>query len=138
DLPVFVEAPAATDVEVAAAIQSQPRGPSPAPVEPAQPAARARREVPSPPDVRRKGHRPLVLALLGGCLGLFLLLGGGGAFLAWFAWSHDLIPGLGDNGDWPEPTLGGGPLGTTPPEALLTLHVSGVDENTREAIQDQL
>jgi hypothetical protein len=140
DLPVFVEAPAAADVEVApaAAIHSQPCGPSQPPFEPVAPPARARGEAAAPPDVRRKSHRPLVLALLGGCLGLSLLLAVGGGFLAWFAWSRDLIPGLGDSGDSPEPSLVGGPMAATPPEALVTLHISGADESTREAIQDQL
>ncbi len=136
DLPVLVEAPAnVVEVAPADAIQPEPGKPSPPPAEPAPPHPRP---AAAAPDVRRRSNRPLVLALVGGCLGLFLLLAVGGGLLAWFAWSHDLIPGLGDSGGWPEPSLAGGPMAATPRESLVTLHISGADEATREAIQDQL
>ncbi len=141
DLPVFVEGPDAAESEgdPEAAIRSQPRLPSPPPpVEPARPRGRAETGALPTPDVRRRSNRPLVLALLGGCLGLILLAVVGSAALTWLVWSRDRTAGRAADGEWPEPSLPGGPLARAFPGTAVTLHVLGADEDTREDIQDQL
>jgi uncharacterized protein YjiS (DUF1127 family) len=75
-----------------------------------------------------------LLGLAAGCLLLSLLAVGAGGALVWWAWPRPAEA----EGDWPAPNALGGPAGTYPPEQVLTLHVAGVEANTREAILDKL
>jgi hypothetical protein len=108
-----------------AALQHQPRPQSPLP-----PQVEAVR----PPPLQRKRKGPLLLGLAAGCLMLLLLALGAGGALAWWWWPRAAEA----DGDWPVANALGGPAGTYPPEQVVTLHVSGVEANTREAILEKL
>jgi uncharacterized protein YjiS (DUF1127 family) len=101
-------------------------------VETARPRPPRSEEAPARPPRKSKG--PLLLGLAAGCLLLSLLAVGAGGALVWWAWPRAAQA----ERDWPVPGPLGGPAGTYPPEQVLTLHVAGVEANTREAILEKL
>jgi predicted Zn finger-like uncharacterized protein len=112
--------------------------------EPARPRRRSRDGEPPRPRKRSGMSGVLVIGLVVGILGLFLIGGGIVAAVMLLGRSSDKVTDLlvDVSGPWPEPM--GGPMGGFPGGGFaggegVTVHAAGVsDEFTREALEDKL